>query len=220
MHIGDPSHFRRTVGGAALIAAPLAFFAGTAIHPGLDPSAAEQLRLIAAHPDRWYATHVLGLVFIALAIPAVFALLSLLRVQGVVWGHIGAALSIAGLVSWTGVVTVYGFVAWQMVRMGDRAQMAELFERLNHTAAVAMPFRVGPMAFALGMLCLAVALHRANAIPAMPALAIAVGPVVFAIGALASFVPMMALGTLQMTFGLGSVGLRLLRSSDSAWSEA
>lgn len=217
MRIGDATRFRRLIGGVALIAAPLAFLAGALIHPGLDPSAGEQLRLIADHPDRWYATHVLGLVFIVLAIPAVFALLNLLHARGIVLGHVGAVLSIVGLVGWTGVVTIYGFVAWQLAKTGDRTRMAELFEELNHTAAVAMPFRIGPMAFALGMLCLAIGLHQANAVRAMPALAIATAPVVFAAGALTSFLPVMVLGTLQMTFGLGSVGLGILRSPDRAW---
>jgi hypothetical protein len=216
MQIGDAARFRRLVGGVALIVAPLAFLAGTLIHPGLDPSATDQLQLIEDHPDRWYATHILGLVFITLAIPAVFALLSLLRVRGVVWGHLGAALSMVGLVSWTGVVTIYGFVAWQLAEANDRSRMAELFDDLNHTAAVAMPFRIGPMAFAFGMICLAVGLYRAKAARALPALAIGMAPVLFAVGALRSFLPMMIIGSLQMTLGLGSVGWGMLRSSAGA----
>jgi hypothetical protein len=93
--------------------------------------------------------------------------------------------------------------------------MDELFDDLNHTAAVAMPFRIGPMAFALGMICLAIGLHRARAAKTQSILAIGVGPALFAAGALASFLPVMVIGTALMTLGLGSVGWGLLRPRPS-----
>lgn len=63
---GNGARFRRVVGGISLIGAPVAFLIGTAIHPGLRADGADQLDQLARHPDAWYATHILGLIFVTL----------------------------------------------------------------------------------------------------------------------------------------------------------
>jgi hypothetical protein len=202
--------FRMKAAGLCLIAAPATLFAGTVIHPGLREGAAAQLELIAEHPDRWYLNHVLGLVSMTLFVPALLALVHLVRDPEPRLAYIGAALGIVGAVGFIGVMTIYGFVAWQMSMSPDQEQMAELFERINHAAGVAIPFRAMPFAFVLGMVTLAIGLYRAG-VARLACVAIAAGPIVFAAGAQTEHVAIMIPGSGMMTMGLGSIGMRVLR---------
>jgi hypothetical protein len=205
--------FRKTASGLCLIAAPAVLFAGTAVHPGLRAGAAAQLELIANHPNQWYLNHILGVVSMLLFIPAIVSLVELLREREPTWGYVGGALAIVGTVGFIGLMTIFGFVAWQMTTFGDQAQMAELFRRLNHTAGVAIPFRAMPFAFVIGMVCVAIGLYRGR-IARMPCLAIAVGPILFAIGGQVEQVALMIPASGMMTVGLGSIGLRILREPE------
>jgi hypothetical protein len=125
------SRFGKNGAGLCLIGAPAALFAGTFVHPGLREDAAAQLELIAAHPDRWYVNHLLGLVSMTLFIPALVALVHLVRDRAPGLAYAGAALGIVGTLGFTGVMTIYGFVAWQMSMSPDQARMADLFERCH-----------------------------------------------------------------------------------------
>jgi hypothetical protein len=210
------SRFRKNVAGLCLIGAPAVLFVGTAVHPGLKEGAAAQLKLIARHPDQWYLNHLLGVVSMVLFIPAIFSLMHLLRDREPGWGYVGGALSVLGTVGFTGLMTIYGFVAWQMAASEDQTQMAELFRRLNHTAGVVIPFRAGPFAFVVGLICLAIGLYRAG-IAGLSCLAIAAGPILFAIGGQIGLVQLMIPASGMMTMGLGSIGLRILREPDASW---
>lgn len=201
--------FRMNAAGLCLIAAPAALFAGTVIHPGLREGAAAQLELIADNQDRWYLNHILGIVSMTLFVPALAVLLHLVRIRQPGLAYVGTALGIVGTIGFTGLMTIYGFVAWQMSISPDQARMAELFERINHTAGVAIPFRTMPFAFVVGMVCLAIGLYRAG-VARLACLPIAAGPVLFAAGAQTEQVMLMVSGSGMMTAGLGSIGLRVL----------
>jgi hypothetical protein len=210
--------FRKKVTGLCLIGAPAALFAGTLIHPGLREGAAAQLELIAANPDRWYMNHVLGLVSMTLFVPALVALARLVWDREPGLAYAGATLGIVGTIGFTGVMTIYGFVAWQMSMAPDQDRMAELFHRINHTAGIAIPFRAMPFAFVLGMVALATGLYRAG-VARRACLAIAAGPILFAAGAQTEHVALMVPGSGMMTIGLGSIGLRIVMEPNDTETE-
>src|SRR5687767_8834430 len=114
------SPLSRVLAGVCLIAAPLTFFAGTLVHPGLRRDAAEQIALIGAHRGAWYWTHLLGLAAVVLFVPAILGLARLLRARAPGWARAGAGLALVGFVGWAGIVAGYGFVGWQMTAGGGR----------------------------------------------------------------------------------------------------
>jgi Domain of unknown function (DUF4386) len=206
------NRFRKTAAGLCLIGAPATLFAGTVVHPGLRESAAAQLALIADNPDQWYLNHILGVVSMTLFIPALVALVHLVRDREPGLAYAGAALGVVGTIGFTGVMAIYGFVAWQIAMSPDQARMAELFERINEAPGVAIPFRLMPLAFVAGMVCLAIGLHRAG-VARRACVAIAAGPVIFALGAQTENVTLMVPGAGMMTVGLGSIGVRMLKEA-------
>ena len=210
------SRFRKNVAGLCLIGAPALLFIGTVIHPGLRQSSNAQLELIARNPDQWYLNHLLGLVAMLLFVPAIAGAVHLLRDREPVWGYLGGALGTVGAVGFVGVITIFGFVGWQMAMSGDQEQMAEVFRRINDSARVAIPFRLMPFAFVLGMVCLAIGFYRAR-IAGLPCIAIAAGPVLFGIGTQAELVGLMIPASGMMLMGLGSVGIRVLRGPAQEW---
>jgi hypothetical protein len=215
--LSNASHFRRLTTGLALLGAPIAFLAGTLIHPGLRDSAAAQLELIERHPDAWYVTHLLGVVFVVLLIPGVFGLMHLLRTRETALGHLGGGLALVGLVGWGAVVAIFGFVFWQMGVAGDRGEMAALLERVTETPGSVIPTRGLAFAAALGMVCLAIGLFRAGTVPRWACPVFATGFVQFGIGANNALMPLMIVGTVFMTVGLGAIGIMILRQSDAEW---
>jgi hypothetical protein len=215
--LSDRARFRRSIGGLSLIAAPLALFAGTLVHPGLSENAPALLRIVARHPDAWYATHILGWAFVVLAIPAVLTLAHLLGDRQVALGNLGATLALVGIIGFAGIVTAYGFVAWQMAAAGNQAQMAALFARLNHSPGVWLPLKGMTAALIPGFGCLAVGLLRARAVALWMPPTFFAGVVLFGLGMAKAHTEIILIGTALMTIGLGSIGVLVLRRPLDAW---
>lgn len=212
------SRWRRRVAGWALIAAPLGFFAGTLVHPGLRSDASEQIALVADHPDAWYATHALGYLAVILFIPAILGIGHLLRSCAPGWAFAGSALALSGLIGWGGIVVVFGFVAWQMGVGPDHAEMSNLFRRINETPEAMLPLRGLAFLFAAGMICFAIGLLRSRVVPRWAPPLIAAGFVQFAVAGMASEAVILIPATALMSIGLGAVGLEILRTSDREWA--
>jgi hypothetical protein len=216
-HLSDAHHFRKLVAGACMIVAPLLLLVAMVIHPESETDEAAQLTVIGQNLDAWYVAHLLVLVSIVLAIPAVLGLMHMLREREVAWGHLGGGLGLLGLVAFTGLIAIDGFVGWQMASEGDRAEMVALFERLFESAGVVIPFFAMTFAFTLGMLCLSFGLYRARAVQSWMALCLAVGSVAFAVGGTAAINWLMIVGAAIVLVGLGSIGRMVLTESDEDW---
>ena len=197
---------------AAMIGAPLALFAGTVVHPGLDTDAVAQLAIIDGEPARWYATHLLGLLAMVLFVPAIAALAGVVGRSQPAWGRLGGALALAGVVGFTGIVTMFGFVAFEMATGGDRAAMADLFERLNTEPVVAGPIRGLAFAFPAGLVCLAIGLHRARAAPAWACVAPVAGVLLFAAAAPSGREALLIPASALMCAGFAAVAVPRLRT--------
>jgi len=215
-HLSDAHHFRKMVAGLCMIFAPLLLVIGMVIHPESSTNEATQLGTIAANQDAWFIAHLLILASLVLALPAVLGLMHMLREREVALGHIGGGLALIGVLALVGIVTIDGFVLWQAASGGE-AGMVALYERLNETAGVVIPFYIVSFAFTLGLLCLAFGLYRARAVQSWMAVFITVGAICLAIGGPAALNWLMIVGAAFLLVGLGSVGRMVFTESDEDW---
>ena len=215
--LSDAHHFRKMVAGACMVLAPLVLLVAAVIHPETKADEAAQVSVIAAHLDAWYAAHLLALIAIVLAVPAVLGLMHMLREREVALGHVGGGLGLVGLLAFTGIVAIEGFVGWQMGAAGDRGAMVALMERVNDSTGIVIPFFVMSFGFALGMICLAAGLYRARAVQSWMALFVTVGAVAIAVAGPAALGWLMIVGAAFLFVGLGSIGRLVLVESDEDW---
>jgi hypothetical protein len=213
----EPRHFRKMVAGLCMVLSPLFLLAAVVIHPGSEASPSAQLGIVAANQDTWYLAHVLALVALVLAVPAVLGFMHMLREREVAFGHLGGALALLGILAWTG-LTAMELVVWQMVKGGaDMAQMSALLERMNEATGIVVPFFAIGFALAIGLVVLAAGLFRARAIPTWAATCLAVGVVVLYAGILAMSLPVSIVGAAVLLVGEAASGMLVLGETDSEW---
>ena len=217
MHLSDAHHFRKLVAGACMVLAPLVLLVATVVHPDVKTDEAAQLAVIADNLDAWLAAHLLALAAIALSVPAVLGLMHMLREREVSLGHVGGGLAMLGLLAYVGVVAVEGLVGWAMGEAGDRGAMVALLTSINESAAIVIPLFILSLAFAVGMICLAVGLYRARAVQSWMAICLGVGAVLLAISGPAAATWLGIVAAAFLVVGFGSIGRMVYRESDEAW---
>jgi hypothetical protein len=215
--LSDAHHFRKTVAGFCMVFGPLFLLVGMVIHPDSKTDEGAQLAVVADNLDAWFVAHLLVLVSIALAVPAVLGLMHMLREREVAWGHLGGGLGLIGLLAITGVVAIEGFVGWQAAGEADRGAMTALFQHMYDSAGIVIPFFAMSIAFSVGMLCLAMGLYRARAVQSWTAGFIAIAAVLLGISGPAALNWMAILGAAFLFVGLGSIGRMVLTESDDEW---
>lgn len=219
--ISDPRGFRKTVAGFCMIAAPAFLALGELIHPPLEMEAAAQLEVLRDNPDRQYAAHMLFVVSLILAIPALLGLMHLLKNRRPAWGHVGAGLAIVGSIGLAVFVGIE-FVTWQVGKAagGDSAAMTALLDRLNESAGL-LPLVLLALMFPLGLLVLGVGLWQARAAARWEAVLIGIAPVITLVSEFSGGPRLITVGgAVLFLVGLGSVGWRVLTSSDEEWEQA
>jgi hypothetical protein len=199
-----------------MVVAPVFLLVATVIHPASDMDEATQVATIADNLDAWYVAHLLALISIAVMVPAVLGLMHMLREREVAFGHVGGALTMLGLLAFTGIVAME-LVMWQMAAGGNTREAVALLERLNETAGIVIPFVVVSFGFALGVACLAIGLYRARAVQSWMAISVAAGAILFgvAIGGAMNWLAIVAAAFLVV--GLGAIGRMVLQETDEAW---
>jgi hypothetical protein len=199
-----------------MVVAPVFLLVATVIHPASDMDEATQVATIADNLDAWYVAHLLALISIAVMVPAVLGLMHMLREREVAFGHVGGALTMLGLLAFTGIVAME-LVMWQMAAGGNTREAVALLERLNETAGIVIPFVVVSFGFALGVACLAMGLYRARAVQSWMAISVAAGAILFgvAIGSAMNWLAIVAAAFLVV--GLGAIGRMVLQETDEAW---
>jgi hypothetical protein len=199
-----------------MVVAPVFLLVATVIHPASDMDEATQVATIADNLDAWYVAHLLALISIAVMVPAVLGLMHMLREREVAFGHVGGALTMLGLLAFTGIVAME-LVMWQMAAGGDTREAVALLERLNETAGIVIPFVAVSFGFALGVACLAIGLYRARAVQSWMAISVAAGAILFgvAIGGAMNWLAIVAAAFLVV--GLGAIGRMVLKETDEAW---
>ena len=169
------------VARACLVGAPLLAIVSVLLQPTMnDDGGAAQLSAMAAHHGRGVAALALQLGTVALLIVALPALASLAARRLPGWSAIGAGVAILGVLVllFSAALTA---VQLEMVSGGlDRGQMLALSHRMTHGALGA----AGPLSilFTIGLLVLAAALRRAEALGTGAVAAIALGAILEPIG--------------------------------------
>jgi hypothetical protein len=216
MSLSDSHHFRKTIAGMCMVAAPLLLVLGMVIHPERKSDVGDQLAVISGNMDAWFAAHLIVAVALVLAVPAVLGLMHMLREREVAFGHIGGGLAMVGLLATTGVVAIEGFVGWQ-AGAAPSAETTALFERVTDTAGVVIPFYAMSFAFTIGMMFLAAGLYRAHAVQSWTAAMLAVGAVVLAVGTMMAGDLVSIVGAAVLLVGFVQVGRMVLAESDEEW---
>lgn len=192
--------------------APALLLASAGILPANSNDVETQLAGVARHPDRFLVSDLLGLAAQALLVPAVLGLVWLLRERRAGYGHVGGGLVVLGVTA-AGVQTGLGLVEWQMVARGaDRAEMTALLGRIERSAGLT-PILLAVALLSVGFVVLALGLHRARAVPAWSAAALAVGALAVDVGFEApSFVVRVCASAVTFV-ALAAMGLVVVRAA-------
>ena len=220
MDISNPTNFRRTVAGAAMIAGPLVILVAEVLHAKFEMDAAKQLARVADNRDRWYAAHVLVLVALALAVPAYFGLVHLFRRARPALAGLSLVVFVPGLVALSAAAGME-FVVWQMAHpVRDTAEMVRLLDRVNESAGL-IPLYLFLFLFPVAWLLAGIGLYLARAVPAWVAVLTGVSlPVSFVVEFAGGPKAIVVIAQAAFALGLVPIGLRVLRQSDAEWEEA
>lgn len=217
MRIAKTERFRRWVAGISLIGFAVALVAQDLVGPRTPDDAAGTYAAVAADRGGMVATSVLLLVSSLFLVPAVWGILHVLRERGVTLGHIGGALAIVGALGHVAVIT-YQLALVEMTKTGDREAMVALIDRMDSSPVVGVIVFPMILAFALGMLLLAIALWRARFVQGWGALLV-VAAVALDIGAPDGTPAAVSIAKQLLAFAaFAYVGLRVLRLSDDEWN--
>jgi hypothetical protein len=204
------ARLHRTVTGVALLAAPLLLLAAQLLLASISTKGGSgPLAVIGANAGLWRAANTLLLVRAMLLVPIALGLAHLLRERGPVWADVGAGLTIAGASAAIALV-VLQLVVGQIAALGADGRLATLFDRLAPLNASLEDLE--DMA-QLGLVLLALGLHRARLAPAwapallLAGLALPLSPVWLAVAAC----------VLQVA-GMGWIGLTVLRLDAGGWA--
>jgi uncharacterized membrane protein len=215
--LSDAHHFRKTVAGICMFLAPALFLVSAILAPSSKNNAGDILNAVAANPDRFYQSTVVGIVATVLLVPALLGLMHMLREREVALGHLGGGLALLGSL----VLMLFWGVAlmqWQMVRgAGDRTQMTSLLDRFMHTTGTQVFLFLG-LALTIGLVVLALGLWRARAVHWSIAGALAAGAVVlqagFFVGNEAAYY---IVASAILFVALATIGRMVLTETDEAW---
>jgi len=207
----------RWIAGAGMVLAPLLLLISAIIQPTLKSSELEQLVVIRTNLDDWYASQAFALAALAVAVPAVLGLMHMLRERQWATGAVGGGLALLGIVFSAGTVAL-SLVQWEMMRVGLPVPItAAVIHNLKETAGMVIPFIILPFAFALGMAILAVGLGVSRATNPAIAFLVGAGAVAIPIAYAISSVTLLIVAAAVLLVGLGTIGLFVLRESETEW---
>jgi hypothetical protein len=216
MRIAKTERFRRRVAGISLIGFAATLVAQDLFGPRTPSEAAGQYAAVAADRGGMIASSVFLLASSLFLVPAVWGILHLVRERGVTLGHIGGALAIVGALGHVAVMT-YQLALVEMTKVGDREAMVAVIDRLSNSATVGVVVFPMILAFALGLLILAVALWRARFVQGWAAALVLVA-VALDIGAPDGAPDAVSIPKQLLAFAaFAYVGFRVLRMSDADW---
>jgi hypothetical protein len=198
---------RRRLGGAALVVAPLLLLAGALVHPREVPDAGDQLRIAAGALNRWYVAHLLYVAATVAFVPAVLSLGRRLRDRAPGFELWGTGLAVVGLFCTAGLVAIEGFGGWQLAQLGDRQAATQAFDHLIHSAGIVVPFAILGLALSVGLVVLAVGLHRASAAAPWVSSTLGAGAVLLAVGLAGAFHPAFLAGVVGVAAAMVGVGV-------------
>jgi hypothetical protein len=219
LKIWDPTNFRRTLGGLCLILAPVLFAIAEITYPPSSGNGAQQLDAAARNHDVMLADIYFGIASAILFMPAIYALLHVLRRRGVVVGHIAAILTVAGLGLAHLALGGLQLMLWAMAGPGvDRQAMATFIDKVQQNPA-GLPLVLGHDLFALGVILFGIAVWRSGFGYRWAGPAIAIGVALDIVGGTIGLPDMLIAIVSDAIFvtGMAAVGLKVLLTSDAEW---
>jgi hypothetical protein len=219
LKIWDPTNFRRTLGGLCLILAPVLFAVAEITYPSSSGNGAEQLDAAARNYNVMLADIYFGIASAILFMPAIYALLHLMRRRGVVLGHVAAILTVAGLCLAHLALGGLQLMLWAMAGPGvDRQAMAAFIDKVQQNPA-GLPLVLGHDLFALGVILFGIAVWRCGFGYRWAGPAIAIGVVLDIVGGTIGLPDMLIAIVSDAIFvtGLAAIGLKVLLTSDAEW---
>jgi hypothetical protein len=219
LKIWDPTNFRRTLGGVCLILAPIFFAIAEITYPASDGNGAAQLDIAARNHDVMLADIYFGIASAILFMPAVYVLLHITRMRGVVIGHVAAILTVTGVCLAHLALAGLQLMLWAMAGPGvDRQAMASFIDKTMQNPA-GLPLVLGHELFAFGVILFGVAIWRSGFGYRWTGPAIAAGVVIDIVGGTIGvpdpWISIVSDGIFAT--GLAAVGLKVLLTSDAEW---
>ena len=140
----------RKAAGWSLILAPLLGLIAVCAWPTLRSSDRAQIAAIAAHPGRWYVFSLFLLLSTYLLVPAVLALMRLLRQSRPTWAFLAGSLALLGVLVGIG-DSATELVYWQMgTRGASLSQMTALAGRYESAPGASLIYMIGGVALLCG----------------------------------------------------------------------
>jgi len=194
MNTAPAANLRRRAAGVSLVAAPALLLTSSV------------LRFVFGLSFEWYLTMKLSFFFFAVA---ALGLVHLLRGRADGSGHVGGAMALAGCLSGASIVTMaYIFEAFE--GRVPPEQLTSLYVTLVNSPLPGLLFPVG-------LLILAVALFRKQAVATWAGLLLAAGAVLFPVGRVPGFVWAIFACDVLLTVSMGYIGWRLLTMTPAEW---
>ncbi len=209
LSLSNVPRFRRYVGCFALVAGPLALAVSMALKVVSNPDPTDMLTAAGEHHSKLVAGDAAQLVAVVFLLPAIMALLHLLRGRGAALAHVGCGLLLLNLIGNAADVThgaLLAALSGNGVSGSDVAVEKALSRNGVYTASQLLVL-VGLLGFPL----VAAALWRSSAVPrAIPALLV--------VSVVSFFFPIPeVLGAALMTIAFGAIAAEVLRGTDEQW---
>jgi Domain of unknown function (DUF4386) len=214
--VRDIRRFRRLATGAAMIATAPFVLVSVAIKPADDGSAAAVMADLGSHASAMEASLMLGLIAIALLIPATLGLMRIAQQGSPVLALIGGGLTLLGWVAFMGTQAL-GAVALVMAGSHDRAVMTNLYDQIGNSNVVTV-IQVGFIfGHVVGIAILGVAVARSRVAPIWIGIVLVVsGPLHFvAHGIDIRALDLAAFALLVLGYAAGGVILLRMKSDGS-----
>jgi hypothetical protein len=177
-----PDLARRRLLAASCVTAPAFGLVAALATPALATTAHDEIHAIAASPDRFYVYGLCILLSSMLLVPAVFALVDLVR------PHRPWAALVTGIVAQIGMLVAIGdsaseLVFWQMgAHRTDLPAMAAVTDGFETAPGTSLVYSIGGLCTLAGILALGVLLWRTQALRWWAAAALPLGTVVNIVG--------------------------------------
>lgn len=148
-------------------------------------------------------------------VPAIFALADLARRGAPALAMAGLASALVGTMAGAAMQVLFRTRAVLEGAAIDPAARAAAMGAIEGSAPLALSTLVPGLFFPIGLLVLAIALHRARAVPVWSAALLGLGAVLFPVGHAAGLVPALIGGDLVLLAALAPIGASLFRGAGS-----
>ena len=208
-------HWRKTVTGVCMIAAPVAFLVSDAMWPVTHMKARDAFADVVGNTGRAYTSGLIALLGTFLMAGAVLGLAHMLHERRPGMAYLGGGLSIVGFMAVAGAISVMTLFLSEAAKAGtNHKAMADVFNGMFSRGA---PILAATLLTAVGVVVLAVGLYQTKVAASWSAICLGVGAIAINIGNVTSFKPLILASEVVLIAGLGAIGYGVLTETDEEW---